>query len=136
MEVFFYGLFMDETILSKNGIDPLNPRKGYLKDYQLKIGNRASLVPSPDNVCYGIIMNCDSNALNKLYSEPSVADYLPEDVIVFADKNEPIEARCYNLPLEKITGTNSKYATSLYALAKRLDFPEEYLRKIQDMIED
>lgn len=30
MEVFFYGLFMDENILAKKGINPSNPRKGYL----------------------------------------------------------------------------------------------------------
>ena len=45
MEVFFYGLFMDGNILLKNGIKPSNLRRGYLNDYALKIGNRASLIP-------------------------------------------------------------------------------------------
>jgi len=53
MEVFFYGLFMDVTILLKNGIKPSNPRRGYLNDYALKIGNRASLNPCKNEKSYG-----------------------------------------------------------------------------------
>ena len=56
MEVFFYGLFMDQDILIKKGINPSNPRKGYLNNYTLKIGNRASLIQCKNEKAYGIVM--------------------------------------------------------------------------------
>ncbi|MEO9483842.1 MAG: gamma-glutamylcyclotransferase family protein [Ekhidna sp.] len=135
MQVFFYGLFMDETILAKNGIKPSNPRKGYLNGYALKIGNRASLIPNKNERSHGIVMTVDSHQIQALYAEPSVADYVPEEVIVITDANESIEATCYNLPEELLTGTNPSYAQSLLALAQKLEFPEVYLAKIKKMMD-
>lgn len=134
MEVFFYGLFMDQDLLLKSGVEPENPRIGFLKDFELKIGNRASLIHSPGSRSYGVLMNCNKEALKRLYSEASVADYLPETVMVYTEDAAPTTAICYNLPPEKISGTNSKYANALYELAKTLDLPDTYLLKIRDMI--
>lgn len=136
MDVFFYGLFMDQTILINNDIEPRNPRKGYLKDFALKIGNRASLTPSPGEICYGLLMTCDKYALQKLYGEESVADYLPEEVTVFTGNNEASKAICYILPPELISGRNATYAMSLHQLAKKNDFPVSYLRQIQEMAKE
>ncbi len=134
MEVFFYGLFMDQDILTNNGINPSNPRKGYLKDYTLKIGNRASLIPKENEKAYGLLMEVDEEELIPLYSEKSVADYIPEEVKIITESDQEVMALCYNLPLELLTGTNSSYAKSLFELAKKLDFPEEYLGKINGFI--
>lgn len=133
MEVFFYGLFMDTNILEKNGIQPSNERRGYLNDYTLKIGNRASLIPCKHERAYGLVMTVDKAAILELYAEASVADYIAEEVNIVVDGDETLKAICYNLPVEAMTGTNASYAQSLYALAKKLDFPESYLRKIEEM---
>lgn len=133
MEVFFYGLFMDVTILLKNGIKPSNPRKGYLNDYALKIGNRASLIPCKDEKSYGILMTIDKDAIHSLYAEASVADYVPEEVDIITTANDIIRATCYNLPSELLTGTNELYATALYKLAKQEGFPDSYLEHIKKM---
>ncbi|WP_420601327.1 hypothetical protein [Flagellimonas sp.] len=133
IEVFFYGLFMDQTILSKNGIVPSNPRKGHLNNYALKIGNRASLIPSKGEQSYGIVLSCDADTIRKLYSEASVADYIPEQVEVITEPNGTVQATGYNLPSELLTGTNTAYAESLYILAKQKGFPENYLEKIKKM---
>ena len=133
MEVFFYGLFMDSTILLKNGVKPSNPRKGYLNDYELKIGNRASLIPCKGQKSYGMVMTVDSDAIHDLYAEASVADYIPEEVHIITGTNEFISATCYNLPAESLTGTNEAYALSLYKLATEQGFPGEYLDKIKMM---
>ena len=130
MEVFFYGLFMDKNILLKNGINPSNPRKGYLNNYSLKIGNRASLIQCKKEKAYGIIMTINDEEIIKLYAEKSVADYVPEKVEVITEANEHIMATCYNLPLELLEGTNELYAKSLYKLAIKLNFPKEYLSRI------
>jgi len=131
MEVFFYGLFMDKDILIKNGISPSNPRKGYLNNYTLKIGNRASLIQCKKEKAYGIIMTINDEEIIKLYAEESVADYIPEKVEAVTETNEYLTATCYNLPPELLTGTNELYAKSLYELAKRLNFPIEYLSRIE-----
>ncbi len=133
MEVFFYGLFMDKDILIKNGIQPANPRKGYLNYYALKIGNRASLIPHKNEKSYGIVMTVNSEAIHDLYAEPSVADYIPEEVKVITNTGDAITATCYNLPAESLTGTNTSYAESLYQLAKQEGFPDDYLEKIKEM---
>ena len=122
---------MDQTILSKNGIVPSNPRKGYLDDYALKIGNRASLIPFKGERSYGIVMSCDTDAIQTLYSEASVADYIPEEVKIVTERNDSVVAICYNLPSELLTGTNTAYSESLYALAKQKGFPKDYLEKIK-----
>ncbi len=133
MQVFFYGLFMDVDILVKNGVQPSNPRMGYLTDYELQIGDRASLIPCLGESAWGMVMNVNEEAIHKLYAAPSVADYLPEEVSVVTDNSEPIEAICYNLPKESLTGTNAAYARSLHDLAVKLGFPAEYLEKIRRM---
>jgi len=121
---------MDKDVLIKNGISPSNPRKGYLNNYTLKIGNRASLIQYEKEKAYGIIMTVNDEEIIKLYTEKSVADYIPEKVEVVTETNEHIKATCYNLPSELLTGTNELYAKSLYKLAKKLNFPKEYLNRI------
>jgi AIG2-like family len=133
MEVFFYGLFMDRTILLKNGIKASNPRMGYLVDYGLRIGNRASLIPAKNEISYGIVMTVDNEAILNLYSEASVSDYIPEQVNITTNTNNSITATCYNLPSKSLTGTNESYASSLYKLAKQEGFPNDYLEKIKEM---
>lgn len=133
MEVFFYGLFMDRAILLKNGIKPSNPRKGYLNDYALKIGNRASLIPCKNERSYGIVMTIDDEAIHNLYAEPSVADYIPEEVNIITGTNDSVTATCYNLPSESLAGTNESYVMSLHKLAKQEGFPDDYLEKIKKM---
>ena len=131
MDVFFYGLFMDQSILLKNGIQPSNQRKGYLNNYTLKIGNRASLIPCQNERSYGMLMTIDDDTIHQLYAEASVADYVPEEVKIITDANEIVTAICYNLPSESLTGTNKVYARALYKLAQKKGFPDDYLEKIK-----
>ena len=125
---------MDMDILRKNGIHPMNPRKGFLNNYTLKIGNRASLIPCEHEKAYGIVMEVNKEELTQLYAEESVADYIPETVEVVIASNERLVTTCYNLPLELLTGTNPLYAKSLYDLAKKLGFPAAYLDRINENI--
>lgn len=124
---------MDQTILSKNGIAPSNLRKASLNDFALKIGNRASLIPSKGQKSYGIVMTVDKEAIKELYAEASVKDYIPEKVEVITEANESVTASCYNLPMEFLSGTNQTYALALYQLARKLGFPDQYLDHIKSM---
>ena len=82
MRVFFYGLFMDEGLLATKGIEPSEVKIGFVDGYGLLIGERATLVRHPDSRAYGTMMNIASRQAAELYAEESVADYLPEPVIV------------------------------------------------------
>lgn len=133
LEVFFYGLFMDESILLAKGIKPISRRKASLADYGLRIGERATLVHSAGETAYGIVMRIDTDYLGTLYSEKTVSDYLPEDVEVITEDYEKITAICYILPANMVTGSNTAYAMSLLKLAEKFDFPGTYLNQIEEI---
>lgn len=52
---FFYGLFMDAGVLQSKGVAPVNPRKAYVDDFALRIGDRATLIPSAGARSYGML---------------------------------------------------------------------------------
>ena len=134
MRVFFYGLFMDENLLATKGIEPSEVILGFVDGYSLHIGERATLVRRPDGRAYGVMMVIAQSEATELYAEESVADYQPEPVIVELTDGTRVEATCYNLPGDKVSGTNKAYAESLLDLATRLDFPDSYLDQIRQVL--
>ena len=131
LAVFFYGLFMDESLLASRGIIPSSARVGYVDGYGLRIGKRATLVPDEKNRAYGALMTLSAEDLSALYSQESVADYVSEIVSVVLPDGAVEEAACYNLPANKLEGTNGQYANALLKLAGELGFPDAYLRQIR-----
>ena len=131
MNVFFYGLFMDEALLAKNGITPSNSEIGYVDEFALRIGERATLVSSAVARPYGVMMNISCDQARELYSHKSVADYVPESVIVELLGGSKAEAKCYNLPVGRATGTNKIYAEGLFKVARKRGLPESYLLEMR-----
>lgn len=131
VRVFFYGLFMDESLLATKGIKPTDVSVGFVDGYGLRIGERATLVRRPNGRAYGAMMDIALNEATELYAEDSVADYLPEPVTVELMDGTEVEATCYNLPSAKVTGTNKDYAESLLQVASRLGLPDSYLDEIR-----
>lgn len=131
VNVFFYGLFMDASLLAVNGITPASARLGFVDGYRLRIGDRATLVRSPGSRAYGVMMDITPGEAKDLYAEDSVADYLPEPVVVEMMDGTQADATCYNLPSDKVTGTNREYAASLLKVAARFNFPDSYLDQIR-----
>ena len=132
--VFFYGLFMDESLLASKGISPLRATVGHVDGYGLRIGRRATLVPDESNRAYGVLMTMRAEDVRALYSEESVADYVAESVSVVLPDGTLEAAVCYNLPESKLKGTNSQYANSLLTLAGKLGFPSDYLQQIRKQV--
>lgn len=130
--VFFYGLFMDRSLLASKGISPSSARVGHVAGYGLRIGTRATLVPDESQRAYGILMTLRAEDVRALYSEESVADYVPESVSVVLSDGAIETALCYNLPGSKLRGTNSQYANSLLTLAGKLGLPNDYLEQIRN----
>lgn len=129
--VFFYGLFMDASLLASKGIVPSRATVGHVDGYGLRIGRRATLVPDEGDRAYGVLMTIRAEDVRALYSEEGVADYVPESVSVVLSDGTLEPALCYNLPESRLQGTNPGYAESLLALAGRLGLPGDYLRQIR-----
>jgi len=132
--VFFYGLFMDESLLASKGISPSKATVGHVDGYGLRIGRRATLVPDESNRAYGILMTIRAEDVRALYSQESVADYVAESVSVVLPDGTLEAAVCYNLPESKLEGTNSQYANSLLTLAGKLGLPSDYLQQIRKQV--
>lgn len=121
-------------MLAEHGIVPSEVSSGFIDGYGLRIGERATLVRQQDSRAYGVMMNISQSEAAELYAEDSVADYLPEFVIVELVDGKQVEATCYNLPGDKVTGANREYAESLLEVATRLAFPDSYLEEIRQML--
>jgi len=132
--VFFYGLFMDETLLASLDVHPTEQTIGYVEGYGLHIGRRATLLPEANSRAYGVLMKIASEDIAALYAEQSVADYVAEHVVVTLPGGIQVSAVCYNLPAAKLTGTNPEYAAALLALASKLGLPDSYLSHIRNAV--
>ena len=131
-KIFFYGLFMDRSLLMDKGLHPETIGRAVLSDYRIHIGERATLLPSAASRAYGIVMELANEEATALYSEPSVREYVRERVQVeLLDTGEALEADCYNLPIDLAqTGANPAYAAELSKLVELLQFDSAYVREI------
>ena len=131
IEVFFYGLFIDKDLLMEKGLKPSNPRKGYVAGMGLRIGRRATLVHAQEERAYGIVMQLSEDEATALYSEESVSDYIPEQVIVTLNSGVHLEATCYNLPEHLLSGSNREYAKLLTQVAIKGGLPKTHVDVIK-----
>ena len=99
IDVFFYGLFMDDTLLQEKGINPVAHRMASVENFRLVVGSRATLVPSAKATVYGVLFSLTHNEVDALYSEDSVSLYRPEAVCAILADGSIIPALCFNLPV-------------------------------------
>ena len=132
IDVFFYGLFMDEALLREKGIDPQNRRLAFVENFSLVIGDRASLVSSQGSTVYGVLFSVTQNEVDDLYSEDSVRAYRPEAVLAKLNDGSVAPALCFNLPTPPSPDQkNPEYATKLRQLASRIGLPPSYVSSIE-----
>jgi len=130
---FFYGLFMDESLLASKGVRVSKSTVGYVDGYGLRIARRATLVPDHSNRAYGVLMTLRAADVRALYSDESVADYVSESVSVVLPDGTVESAVCYNLPERKLEGANPEYANTLLILAAKIGLPDDYLQQIREL---
>ncbi|NNE66674.1 MAG: gamma-glutamylcyclotransferase [Pyrinomonadaceae bacterium] len=130
---FFYGLFMDRDVLRESQVVPANPRRAFVDGYRLRIGLRATLVPTPGARSYGMVFTLTDDELDKLYNAPGLEIYRPESVLAHSLEGGSFPALCYNLP--EAPGPdelNTEYAARLRAVLSKLEFPPEYVASITE----
>jgi hypothetical protein len=128
---FFYGLFMDVEVLRGSGVGPVSPARAYVDDFALRIGNRATLIPSPGARAYGMLIALTHSELHHLYSAPGLELYQPEAVLARRLDGGSIPALCYNLVAPPAADErNPTYEARLQETLRKLGFPREYIDSI------
>jgi hypothetical protein len=131
INVFFYGLFMDESLLREKGLRPEGRRVARVEDFRLVVGARATLVPCAGVMAHGMLYSLTTGEVDALYSEESVSAYRPEAVSAQAADGTIVPALCFNLPAPPAPGErNPQYAAQLRALAAQLGLPADYVSSI------
>jgi hypothetical protein len=131
VNVFFYGLFMDESLLRAKGLRPEGRRVARVEDFRLVVGARATLVPCVGGKAHGVLYSLTAGEVDALYSEESVSAYRPEAVSAQAADGTVVPALCFNLPTPPAPGErNPLYASKLRELAARLGLPADYVSSI------
>lgn len=132
IDVFFYGLFMDDALLREKGMEPKNRRMAFVEDFCLVIGARATLVPCLGQTAHGVLFSLTHAEVDALYGEASVSAYRPEAVAAQLEDGSVIPALCFNLPVPpSITERNPQYASRLREVASRIGLPESYVSSIR-----
>ena len=132
IDVFFYGLFMDDALLREKGVNPLNRRIASIENFCLVIGARATLVPRANETVHGVLFSLTHSEVDELYSEDSVSVYRPEAVSARLADGSIISALCFNLPAPpSIAERNPHYASKLKDLADRIGLPPDYVSSIR-----
>jgi hypothetical protein len=131
IDAFFYGLFMDVDLLQENGVEATNIRRAFVPNFALRIGQRATLIPSIGARAYRMLMSLSHRELARLYGAPGLEHYRPESVLAQTFNGAATAALCYNLlespgPDER----NPEYAVRLQRVLQKLDFPPEYVASV------
>jgi hypothetical protein len=130
--VFFYGLFMDASLLQQKGLNPRSCRIASVEGFCLVIGARATLVPSSSGTVHGVVCSLTHSEVDVLYSEASVSVYRPEAVLAHLKDGTVMSALCFNLPVPPSPDErNAEYAARLRTLAGRIGLPEDYVSSIR-----
>ena len=134
--VFFYGLYMDAALLESMGFQPREVGAARLDDFQIRIGERATLVPAPGKAAYGILHDLPRREVSALYARPEVRGYVaqPVNATLLVDSSlHP--ASCYVLPPSAVgSTTNVDYAARLARLVSQLGLPAQYAEEIEALI--
>jgi hypothetical protein len=132
IDVFFYGLFMDDALLREKGMTPLSRRMACIENFCLVIGARATLVPCAGRSVHGVLFSLTHTEVDALYSEDSVSVYRPEAVSAQLADGSITPALCFNLPVPPSANErNPQYVSKLRELAARIGLPPSYVSSIQ-----
>lgn len=123
-DVFFYGLFMDESVLRAKGVRPRAPRKAIVRDYQLRIGQRAMLCRQPSSQAFGMVYKLTDSEIDSLYAEPGLEMYSRECIVATFEDGSSSEVTTFNLSDKMGTDEpNREYVAKLRLVLERLGFP-------------
>jgi Gamma-glutamyl cyclotransferase, AIG2-like len=127
MDIFFYGLFMDEEVLRAKGIEPRERRRAVVPGYRLKIGQRATLVPYFLGQAYGMVFALTDREIESLYSESGLEKYRPQSVMAFFENGSVANVTAFVLDdKQSPEEPNNEYVDKLRRILSKLGFPSDF----------
>ena len=132
VEVFFYGLFMEEALLREKGLSPERRRAASVENFRLAVGRLATLVRCEGSIVHGVLFSLARAEVEALYAEESVSAYRPEVVSARTEDGAVTQALCFNLPAAPSHDERDPlYASKLRELAARIGLPLDYVSSIE-----
>lgn len=111
---------MDPDVLKNVGVNPDNPRVGYVENYRLKVGNKATLLRASGEKAHGVVYSLSHSDINKLYWGAGLNEYAPESLLAKVG-SEAIPVLCCNLVVPPNESEfNQEYAEKLKLCMKKL----------------
>ncbi len=134
VDVFFYGSYINFTVLQEADIGARAYQVARLPNYKLVIAPLANLVPEEGFVSYGILTQLNPVELERLYREHAYKKlggiYLPEAVLVYTDTRVMIPALTYIAHDMETAKPDPAYVARILGPARDYGFPPQYLAHI------
>lgn len=122
-DVFFYGLYMDPHVLKQKGVEPRNPRIAKIENFELRVGNKATLLRASGKVAHGIIYSLTHGEIDALYWGAGLSEYASEALMATVD-GQSVPVLCCNLVEPPGSEeSNGEYKQKLDDAMKKLGVP-------------
>jgi hypothetical protein len=128
LDVFFYGLYQDSSILAEHAVPVRQARRAVLANYQLRLGNNGSLQRCPGAATPGLLLALTHAEIERLYAGAGLHQYRAEAVLVLAEDGALLPALCY-ITLEPAAADeqNPAYAERLRQVMTRWQLPTAHI---------
>jgi uncharacterized protein (DUF1330 family) len=137
VRVFFYGSYMNRSVLQSVGLEPAAWEVATLGGFDVRISPRANLVRSDRHTVWGIVATATHEELARLYAHAKDVlgeVYLPEAVIVHDLAGRAIPALCYICPEMQERPAERDYVERILAPARAHGFPAWYLQRLESFL--
>ncbi|MDJ0952004.1 MAG: gamma-glutamylcyclotransferase family protein [Alphaproteobacteria bacterium] len=133
---FFYGSNINLEILKRVDYVPERVEVARLHGFDIAISPLANLVPSEQDVVYGILATGTHGDLDRLYGryvqDELGALYLPEAVLCETLDGRLIPALCYIAPpTDKTQAAPDDYLDRIIKPAREFGFPDWYIDRLE-----
>jgi len=131
---FFYGSYMNASVLADAGLQSGTLEVARLDGFDITIGPLANLVESEGASVYGVIARATHEELSGLYAHARDVlggTYLPEAVSVQTMDGKWRPALCYIAEPMEPRAADAAYVERILQPARALGFPTWYIRKLE-----
>ena len=132
--VFFYGSYMNPSVLREVDLAPERFEVARLDGYDIRVAPRANLVPSSEHCVYGVLAEATHAELARLYAHAKDVlgeTYLPHPVLVQTREGAWVTALCYIAPAMVERAPDAAYVDRILQPARAFGFPEWYIRRLE-----
>ena len=134
VRVFFYGSYMNPTVLREVDLVPERFEVARLDGYDIRIAPRANLVPSSQHCVYGVLAEVTHVELARLYAHAKDVlgeTYLPHPVLTQTIAGSWMPALCYIATSMAPRPPDPVYVNRILQPARALGFPEWYIQRLE-----